>query len=138
MGESLREPEDIRRNLGRIEIRHGLDQAIQGLRRANDALMRDDMRTAPLLKDQVIEPLRNVELELSKRLQMKLGKNNLRLSDEGEAPAAYRRVGRVLQTAVLWPIVVSLQSQGGWTDKTHTVWERGGYFILFFLFFFIF
>ena len=93
MSESLREAEDIRRNLGRDrDLAPGLDQAIQGLRRANDALMRDDMQTALLLKDQVIEPLRNVELELSKRLQIKLGKNNLRLSDEGEAPAAYRRL----------------------------------------------
>ena len=54
--------------------------------------MRDDMQTALLLKDKVIEPLRNVELELSKRLQLKLGKNNLRLSDKGEAPAAYRKL----------------------------------------------
>ena len=93
MGENLREAEDIRRNLGRDrDLANSLDQAIQGLRRANDALMRDDMQTALLLKDQVIEPLRNVELELSKRLQLKLGKNNLRLSDEGEAPAAYRRL----------------------------------------------
>lgn len=69
-----------------------VDRAIQGLRRANDALMRDDMQTALLLKDQVIDPLRGVEMELSKRLQLKLGKNNLRLSDEGEAPAAYRRL----------------------------------------------
>jgi uncharacterized protein DUF4175 len=91
--ESLREAEDIRRNLGKDrDLASGVDQAIQGLRRANEALMRDDMQTALLLKDQVIEPLRNVEMELSKRLQMKLGKNNLRLSDEGEAPAAYRRL----------------------------------------------
>ena len=91
--ESLREAEDIRRNLGKDrDLANGLDQAIQGLRRANDALMRDDMQTALLLKDQVIEPLRGVELELSKRLQLKLGKNNLRLSDEGEAPAAYRKL----------------------------------------------
>src|SRR5499426_3417796 len=91
--ESLREAEDIRRNLGKDrDLASGIDQAIQGLRRANDALMRDDMQTALLLKDQVIEPLRDVELELSKRLQLKLGKNNLRLSDEGEAPAAYRRL----------------------------------------------
>ena len=93
MSESLREADDIRRNLGRDrDLANSLDQAIQGLRRANDALMRDDMQTALLLKDQVIDPLRNVEMELSKRLQMKLGKNNLRLSDEGEAPAAYRRL----------------------------------------------
>ena len=93
MRERLREVEDLRRNLGRDrDLAPSIDQAIQGLRRASDALMRDDMQTALLLKDQVIEPLRNVELELSRRLQLKLGKNNLRLSDEGEAPAAYRRL----------------------------------------------
>ena len=93
MSESLREAEDIRRNLGKDrDLANGLDQAIQGLRRANEALVRDDMQTALLLKDQVIEPLRSLELELSKRLQLKLGKNNLRLSDEGEAPASYRRL----------------------------------------------
>lgn len=89
----MREAEDIRRNLGRDrDLARGLDQAIQGLRQASDAIMRDDMQTALLLKDQVIEPLRSIELELSKRLQSKLGKNNLRLSDEGEAPAAYRKL----------------------------------------------
>jgi hypothetical protein len=62
------------------------------LRQANDAITRDDMETALLLKDKVIDPLHGVELELSKRLQLKLGKNNLRLSDEGEAPAAYRKL----------------------------------------------
>ncbi len=91
--ERLREAEDIRRNLGKDrDLANILDQAIQGLRRANDAITRDDMQTALLLKDQVIEPLRSIELELSKRLQAKLGKNNLRLSDEGEAPAAYRKL----------------------------------------------
>ena len=93
MRERLQEAEDIRRNLGKDrDLANNLDQAIQGLRRANDAITRDDMQTALLLKDQVIDPLRNVELELSKRLQLKLGKNNLRLSDEGEAPAAYRKL----------------------------------------------
>jgi len=91
--ERLQEAEDIRRNLGRDrDLANDLNQAIQGLRRANDAIMRDDMETALLLKNQVIDPLRNIELELSKRLQLKLSKNNLRLSDEGEAPAAYRKL----------------------------------------------
>jgi hypothetical protein len=91
--ERLRETEDLRRGLSRDrELARSLDQAIQGLRQANDALTRDDMQTALLLKDQVIEPLRSVELELSKRVQAKLGKNNLRLSDEGAAPERYRKL----------------------------------------------
>jgi len=91
--ELLRDAEDLRRSIGKDrDLGRSLDQAIEGLRHANDALTRDDMQTALLLKDQVIEPLRSVELELSKRLQLKLGKNNLRLSDEGAAPAAYRKL----------------------------------------------
>jgi hypothetical protein len=50
------------------------------------------MHTALLLKNQVIDPLRSIEMELSKRLQAKLGKNNLKLSDEGAAPAEYRKL----------------------------------------------
>src|SRR5262249_53873520 len=93
LGERMEEAEERRLNLGKDrDLANNLDQGSQGLGRGNDAITREDMQTALLLKDQVIEPLRNIELELSKRLQLKLGKNNLRLSDEGEAPAAYRKL----------------------------------------------
>lgn len=52
----------------------------------------DDQATASRLKAEVIEPLRNIELELSKRLQSQLGKGNLRLADEGAAPERYRKL----------------------------------------------
>ena len=125
MSESLREADDIRRNLGRDrDLANSLDQAIQGLRRANDALMRDDMQTALLLKDQVIDPLRNVEMELSKRLQMKLGKNNLRLSDEGEAPAAYRRAVDEYFAENQIPIFLArCDTTGRVAVKPHLVWH---------------
>jgi hypothetical protein len=91
--EYLRDAEDLRRSLSKDrDLIKGLDQAIQALRQAGDAIVRDDMATALLLKEQVVEPLRSIEMELSKRLQAKLGKNNLRLSDEGAAPAAYRKL----------------------------------------------
>jgi hypothetical protein len=91
--EYLRDAEDLRRNLGKDrDLQRGVDQAIQGLRQASDALMRDDMATALLLKDQVIEPLRSIEMELSKRVQAKLGTNRLRLGDEGAAPERYRKL----------------------------------------------
>ena len=77
---------------GDREITGQLDQAIQGMREAADAMLRDDIRTAGLLKTQVIDPLRNIENELSKRVQAKLGKNNLRLANEGEAPERYRQL----------------------------------------------
>ena len=54
--------------------------------------MQDDLMTSKLLKEQVIDPLRSIEMELSKRLQAKLGKNQLRLSDEGAAPERYRKL----------------------------------------------
>jgi hypothetical protein len=39
----------------------------------------------------VIEPLRQLELELSRQVQQQSGRTNLRLRDEGAAPEKYRR-----------------------------------------------
>jgi hypothetical protein len=83
----------LRKGLNRDrDLARGLDQAIQGLRQASDSQTNDDNATANLLKAQVIDPLRSIEMELSKRIQAKFGKNNLRLSDEGAAPAVYRKL----------------------------------------------
>lgn len=91
--EYLRDAESLRNSIGKDrDLARGLDQAIQGMKQANDMLFRDDDMTAGLLKTQVIDPLRNIESELSKRLQAKLGRNNLRLADEGEAPERYRKL----------------------------------------------
>jgi hypothetical protein len=91
--ERLREAEELRRSMiGDREVTRQLDEAIQGLREATDAMLRDDIRTSGLLKTQVIDPLRNVESTLSQRVQAKLGKNNLRLANEGEAPERYRQL----------------------------------------------
>ena len=85
--EYMRDAEALRNSIGKDrELARGLDQAIEGMKQASDLLFRDDEMTAGLLKAQVIDPLRNIESELSKRLQAKLGRNNLRLADEGEAP----------------------------------------------------
>jgi len=97
IAERLREAEDLRRGLGKDrDLARGLDQAIQNLRNlgqaANEGRFKDDTQTAALLKAQVVDPLREVEVELSRRLQAKLGRNNLRLSDQGEAPERYRRL----------------------------------------------
>lgn len=89
----LRDAEELRRNLSRDrDLTRPLDQAIQALRQAGDMAIRDDEMTANLLKTQVIDPLRSIEMELSKRLQAKFDKNNLRLSDEGAAPERYRKL----------------------------------------------
>lgn len=91
--EYMRDAEALRNSVGKDrDLARGLDQAIDGLKQANEALLRDDEMTAGLLKTQVVDPLRNIESELSKRLQAKLGRNNLRLADEGEAPERYRKL----------------------------------------------
>jgi Domain of unknown function (DUF4175) len=68
-----------------------LDRAIDELRRMADGSMRGDAQTAASLKSQVIDPLRQLELELSRRLREQAGRTNLRLGDEGSAPERYRR-----------------------------------------------
>ena len=91
--ERLREAEELKRSVGRErDLGKQLDQAIQGLRDLSDALYHEDTRTAALLKTQVIDPLRELEIQLSRRLQAKLGRNNLRLADQGEAPERYRKL----------------------------------------------
>jgi len=93
MRDRLRDLEDLRRSLGRDrELTRGLDQAIEALRQLTNAQYKDDTQTAVLLKAQVVDPIRGVEMELSRRLQARLGKNNLRLSDQGEAPEKYRKL----------------------------------------------
>jgi hypothetical protein len=52
--------------------------------------MEGDALTAAALKANVIEPLRQLELELSRQLQQR-GQTNLRLRDEGAAPERYRK-----------------------------------------------
>lgn len=94
--ERLREAEELRRDLQREgrggDLTRQLDQAIQELQRLAAGQYRDDTATAERLKTAVIEPLRQIELELSRRLQAKLGRANLRLADEGAAPERYRRL----------------------------------------------
>jgi Domain of unknown function (DUF4175) len=68
-----------------------LDRAIEELRRMADGRMPGDAQTAAALKSQVIDPLRRLELELSRRLREQLGRTNLRLGEEGSAPERYRR-----------------------------------------------
>ena len=44
-----------------------------------------------LVKD-IIEPLKNVELELSRRLQIMMAKDNIRSAQEDEIPSSYRKL----------------------------------------------
>jgi hypothetical protein len=68
-----------------------LDEVIERLKQLADGRMEGDAQTAALLKSEVIEPLRQLELEISRQLQQQSGRTNLRLRDEGAAPERYRR-----------------------------------------------
>ena len=90
--ERLREAQDLRREWGATGMGAGrLDEVIEELKRLADGKMEGDAATAAWLKAEVVEPLRQLELELSRQLQQQSGRTNLRLRDEGAAPEKYRR-----------------------------------------------
>ena len=90
--ERLREAQDLRREWGTTGLGAGrLDEVIEELKRLADGRMEGDAATAAHVKEAVIEPLRQLELELSRHLQQMSGRTNLRLRDEGAAPEKYRR-----------------------------------------------
>ena len=89
--EGLREAEGLRRDWGSTVGPVGrLGDVIEYLKRFADGRMEGDARTAAALKENVVEPLRQLELELSRQLQQR-GQTNLRLRDEGTAPEQYRK-----------------------------------------------
>jgi hypothetical protein len=90
--EQLREAQDLRREWGTTGGNISrLDDIIEQLKRLADGRMEGDAATAAYLKATVVEPLRQLELELSRQLQQQSGRTNLRLRDEGAAPEKYRR-----------------------------------------------
>ncbi|HEX8150484.1 MAG TPA: DUF4175 family protein [Pyrinomonadaceae bacterium] len=89
--ERLRDAESLRRELGGTSAGRELGGAIEQLRGMADGRMEGEAQTAASLKAQVIDPLRQLELELSKRLREQLGRTNLRSGDEGAAPGRYRK-----------------------------------------------
>jgi hypothetical protein len=91
--ERLREAQDLRREWGGTStgaVRQ-LDEVIDKLKQLADGRMEGDAATAALLKADVVEPLRQLELELSRQVQAQNGRTNLRLRDEGAAPEKYRK-----------------------------------------------
>jgi hypothetical protein len=91
--ERLNEARELRGSLGSAgaDLTNQLDQAIASLARLANNLGMQDAQTAGQLKAQVIDPIRQLELALSKRLDAKLDRTNLRLADEGETPGRYRK-----------------------------------------------
>lgn len=89
--ERVGDAEEIRRLLGRDPaLATDLDQVIARLRQLDEGKLFDDPRQLDLLKSAVIDPLRRIEFELSRKLQEKLGQNALRLGDDLSVPETYR------------------------------------------------
>lgn len=90
--ERLRDAQNLRREWGPTSGPVGqLDQVIEQLKRLADGQMPGDAQTAAALKADVVEPLRQLELQLSRQTQSQAGRTNLRLRDEGAAPERYRK-----------------------------------------------
>jgi uncharacterized protein DUF4175 len=91
--ERVREAQDLRQQWAGTTTggSRELDQIIDRLKRLADGHMDGGAATAALLKADVIEPLRQLELELSRQIQQQGGRTNLRLRDEGAAPEKYRK-----------------------------------------------
>jgi hypothetical protein len=88
----LQEAQDLKREWGASGLGAGrLDEVIDELKKLADGKMEGNAATAALLKADVVEPLRQLELELSRQVQQQSGRTNLRLRDEGAAPEKYRR-----------------------------------------------
>ena len=88
----LAEAQELRRELGRdSELARDLDRAIEQLRRINPNVFNDPAQLA-LLKSEIIDPLRQIELELARKLQAKLGNNGPGALSDGDAPDRYRKM----------------------------------------------
>lgn len=84
--------QELRRQLGRnSDVARDLDRVIEQLRRINPAIFNDAAQLA-LLKNEVIDPLRQIEVELARKLQAKLGASGAGSPGEGDAPDRYRRM----------------------------------------------
>jgi hypothetical protein len=90
--ERLDEAQQLRREWGTTGANIAqLDKVIEELKKLADGHMEGDAATAAALKADVVEPLRQLELELSRQVQQLSGRTNLRLRDEGAPPEKYRR-----------------------------------------------
>jgi hypothetical protein len=88
----LNDAQNLRRQYGGTSGPNGLlDEAIEQLKRLTEVGPANDIQTAAQLKANVIDPLRQLELQLSRQTQNTAGRTNLRLRDEGAAPERYRK-----------------------------------------------
>lgn len=93
LDERVREAEALRRSL--MPLRDLVDDAsrlIAELRRLDAGRLFNDPEEIERLKRQVLDPLRRLEWELSRRQQEQLGADRLRLGEEAAVPPEYRRL----------------------------------------------
>lgn len=65
---------------------------MDAIRRRMDGHMPGDPAEIEALRREIIDPFRSIELELSKELQLLIGKENIRTAAEEEIPAEYKRL----------------------------------------------
>ena len=89
----MNEIREIQNGLGRNDpIARELDQvvgALQGLSRDPRA---GNPQAIEKLAQQILDPLRGIELELSRSLQLLLAKENIRSAQEDEIPQGYQKL----------------------------------------------
>jgi len=91
--ERVREAEELRRSLMPMrDLVDDADRVIAELRRLNEMRLFNDPEEIERLKRQVLDPLRRLEWELSRRQQERLGSDRLRLAEEMAVPPEYRRL----------------------------------------------
>jgi hypothetical protein len=90
--ERLNDMQELRRSLrGNNDLVRDLDKAMDQLRRINPNAF-DDPAQMALLKSEVIDPLRQLEVELARRLQGKLDNQGIGSLSDGDAPDRYRKL----------------------------------------------
>lgn len=88
----MKEAEELRRALGRDkDLANDLNRVVEQLRNINPNALSDPSQLARL-KSEVIEPLRQIEIEIARRLQAKLGNNGAGALNDGDAPDRYRKL----------------------------------------------
>jgi hypothetical protein len=91
--ERLRELQDIRAQLGRgNQFADDLARIEGNIRNLMNARNGVDPGQLDKLAQQVIDPFRSVELELSRELQVLLAKENIRSAQEEEIPEGYKKL----------------------------------------------
>lgn len=93
LDERVREAEELRRSLMPMrDLVEDVNRLIAELRRLDEARLFHDPEEIERLRRQVLDPLRRLEWELSRRQQERLGSDRLRLAEEMAVPPEYRRV----------------------------------------------